>query len=80
MGMVSSSAFIPCTSFKSWLICPRQVFRKYSFSKGDVLTCDIQVFETLEMDGSTKVKYVISKVYGLPHYHRVPEEQNINFE
>lgn len=56
------------------------MFRKYSFSKGDVLTCDIQVFETLEMDGSTKVKYVISKVYGLPHYHRVPEEQNINFE
>ena len=56
------------------------MFRKYSYSKGDVLTSDIQVFETLEMDGSTKVKYVISKVYGLPHYHRVPEEQNINFE
>ena len=54
--------------------------RNISFSKGDILTCDIQVIETLEMDGSTKVKYIISKVYGLPHYHRVPEEKNINFE
>lgn len=54
--------------------------RNISFSKGDVLTCDIQVIETLEMDGSTKVKYVISKVYGLPHYHRVLEEQKLNFE
>lgn len=54
--------------------------RNISFSKGDVLTCDIQVIETLEMDGSTKVRYVISKVYGLPHYHRVPEEQKLNFE
>lgn len=54
--------------------------RNISFSKGDVLTCDIQVIEALEMDGSTKVKYVISKVYGLPHYHRVPEEQKIKFE
>ena len=79
MGMVSSSAFIPCI-IQILADLPRQVFRKYSFSKGDVLTCDIRVFETLEMDGSTKVKYVISKVYGLPHYHRVPEEQNINFE
>ena len=79
MGMVSSSAFIPCI-IQILADLPPSVFRKYSFSKGDVLTCDIQVFETLEMDGSTKVKYVISKVYGLPHYHRVPEEQNINFE
>ena len=76
MGMVSSSAFIPCIIQILADLPPPGV----PFSKGDVLTCDIQVFETLEMDGSTKVKYVISKVYGLPHYHRVPEEQNINFE
>lgn len=53
-----------------------------AFSKGDVITCDLQITETTEIDGSVKTKYVIVQVYDFPHYHRVvnAEEQNINFE
>lgn len=56
--------------------------RNISFSKGDVLTCDIEVVETLEMDGSQKRKYIITKVYDLPHFHRINKasEQNLPFE
>lgn len=56
--------------------------RNISFSKGDVLTCDIEVVETMEMDGSQKRKYIITKVYDLPHFHRVDKvnEQKLPFE
>lgn len=56
--------------------------RDIAFSKGDIITCDIQITETIEVDGSVKTKYVIVQVHNFPHYHRVvnAEEQNINFE
>lgn len=56
--------------------------RDIAFSKGDFITCDIQIIETEEVDGTVKVKYVITRVRKFPHYHRVneAEEQNINFE
>lgn len=56
--------------------------RDIAFSKGDFITCDIQIIETEEVDGTVKVKYVITRVRKFPHYHRVNEakEQNINFE
>lgn len=56
--------------------------RDIAFSKGDIITCDIQITETTEVDGSVKTKYVIVQVHNFPHYHRVvnEEEQNINFE
>lgn len=56
--------------------------RNISFSKGDVLTCDIEVVETMEMDGSQKRKYIITKVYDLPHFHRIDNasEQHLSFE
>lgn len=56
--------------------------RDIAFSKGDFITCDILIIETEEVDGTVKVKYVITRVRKFPHYHRVneAEEQNINFE
>ena len=56
--------------------------RDIAFSKGDFITCDIQIVETEEIDGTIKVKYAITRVRKFPHYHRVneAEEQNINFE
>lgn len=47
--------------------------RDISFRKGDVLICDIQLLETIELDGSVKQKYIITKVYDWPHYHRLEE-------
>lgn len=54
--------------------------RDIAFSKGDIITCDIQITETTEVDGSVKTKYVIVKVHNFPHYHRVgnTEEQNVD--
>lgn len=54
--------------------------RDIAFSKGDIITCDIQITETTEVDGSVKIKYVIVQVHNFPHYHRVvnAEEQHIN--
>lgn len=56
--------------------------RDIAFSKGDFITCDILIIETEEVDGTVKVKYVITRVRKFPHYYRVneAEEQNINFE
>lgn len=56
--------------------------RDIAFSKGDIITCDIQITETTEVDGEVKTKYVIVQVHNFPHYHRLAnaEEQNINFE
>lgn len=54
--------------------------RDIAFSKGDIITCDIQITETTEVDGSVKTKYVIVQVHDFPHYHRVVniDGQNIN--
>ena len=54
--------------------------RDIAFSKGDIITCDIQITETTEVDGSVKTKYVIVQVHNFPHYHRVVniDGQNIN--
>lgn len=56
--------------------------RDIAFSKGDIITCNIQITEITEIDGSVKSKYVITQVHNFPHYHRVAnaEEQNLNFK
>lgn len=53
--------------------------RDISFRKGDVLLCDIQLLETIEIDGSVKQKYIITRVYDWPHYHRkeITKEQDL---
>ena len=54
--------------------------RDIAFSKGDIITCNIQITEITEIDGSVKLKYAITQVHNFPHYHRVinAEEQNLN--
>ena len=56
--------------------------RDIAFSKGDIITCNIQITETSEIDGTVKLKYAITQVHNFPHYHRVinAEEQNLNLE
>lgn len=56
--------------------------RDIAFSKGDIITCNIQITEITEIDGSVKLKYAITQVHNFPHYHRVinAEEQNLNLE
>ena len=60
----------------------RELFIFIKLILNSYLTCDIQIIETEEVDGTVKVKYVITRVRKFPHYHRVneAEEQNINFE
>ena len=52
--------------------------RDIAFSKGDIITCNIQITEISEIDGSEKLKYAITQVHDFPHYHRIIniEEQN----
>ena len=45
--------------------------RDIAFSKGDILRCDIQIIDTENADGSTKRKYVITRVHSFPHYRRL---------
>lgn len=56
--------------------------RDIAFSKGDIITCNIQITEITEIDGSVKTKYAITQVHTFPHYHRVVnvEEQNLKFK
>lgn len=45
--------------------------RDIAFSKGDILRCDIQIIDTENADGSSKRKYVITRVHSFPHYRRL---------